>query len=111
MNNQSVKLTKEDLQKQVGLPTVYKEAIEHAIYETTLPDECEEALCSDYFRAEVLTAESDNELRNGDKLKEDEYYIESIWFQAGWKARQRCEQRPEVQSENIAKTISKATRR
>ena len=111
MNNQPAKLTKEELQKQVGLPTVYKEAIEHAICQTTLLDDPEEALCSDYFRAEVVVTESDNELRNDAKLKEDAYYIEAIWFQAGWKARQHCEKRTEVSNEVIAKTISKAIRR
>ena len=102
MNNQPAKLTKEELQKQVVLPPVYKEALEHAICEMMSSDDLEEALCSNYFRVEVLACESENELRDDDKLQEDEYSLQAIWFLAGWEARQRME----VQSENITKTIS-----
>lgn len=105
MNNQSVKLTKEELQ-QVKLPTIYKEAIERAIVDVFALDDFNEVLCSNCFRAEVVTCESNNELRDDDKLEKDEYELQSIWFLAGWSARQRME----VQNENIAKTISSATR-
>jgi len=89
VNNQSVKLTKEELQKQVVLPTVYKEAIERAIVDMFALDDVDEALCSNYFRGEVVACESENELRNDDKLQEDEYSLQAIWFLAGWQARQR----------------------
>lgn len=114
MNNRPAKLTKEELQKQVGFPTVYKEAIEHAICDVSSPNDTEDVLWSDYFRAEVVVVESYNELRNDDKLKDAEYCIEATWFLSGWEARQKldcCEKRTEVSSENIVKTISSATRR
>jgi len=106
VSNKPAKLTKEELQKQVGLPAVYKEAIEHAIVDMFALDDADEALCSNYFRAEVVACESENELRNDDELKEDEYSLQAIWFIAGWSARQR----KEVSNENIAKAISKAIR-
>jgi hypothetical protein len=106
VSSQSTTLTKEQLQKAAVLPPVYKEALERAIRDMMSPDDVEEALCANYFRAEVVACESENELRDDDKLQEDEYSLQAIWFLAGWQARQRME----VQNENIAKTISKAIR-
>jgi hypothetical protein len=107
VKNQSTTLTKEELQRQSVLPSVYKEALEHAIVDMFALDDVDEALCSNYFRAEVVACESENLLRDDDKLEEDEYSLQAIWFIAGWQARQRME----AQNENIAKAISKATRR
>jgi hypothetical protein len=103
MSSQLATLTKEQLQRQAVLPPVYKEALERAIVDTFF-DDLDEALCSRYFRGEVVAVESENELRDDDKLQEDEYSLQAIWFLAGWQARQRME----AQNENIAKTISKA---
>jgi len=44
MSEQLFKLTKEDLEKQVGIPEVYKKAIEHAISEMALPDDPEDEI-------------------------------------------------------------------
>jgi hypothetical protein len=104
VNSQTV--TKEQQQKAV-LPPVYKEALERAIVDEFDLDAVDEALCSRYFRAEVVGCESENALRDDDKPQEDEYSLQAIWFLAGWQARQRTE----AQNENIAKTISKANRR
>jgi hypothetical protein len=107
VNSQPATLTKEQLQRQVKLPPVYTEALERAISDMMSPDDLEEALCSNYFRTEVVACESENALREDDTLQEDEYSLQAIWFLAGWQARQRME----AQNENIAKTISKANRR
>lgn len=107
MNNQSAKLTKEQLQRQVVLPTIYKEVVERAIVNMFALDDVDEALCSNYFRDEVASYLSESELCDDDKLQQDEYSLQAIWFLTGWQARRRME----VQNEDIAKTISKAIRR
>jgi hypothetical protein len=107
MNSQSATLTKEQLQRQAVLPPMYKEALERAVRDWFALDDLDEAVCVNYFRAEVVAVESENELRDDDKLQGDEYSLQAIWFLAGWQARQRME----AQNENVAKTISTATRR
>jgi hypothetical protein len=102
VNKQSTTLTKEEVQRQSVLPPVYKEALERAIVDMFAPDDVDEALCSNYFRAEVVACESANALRDDDKLEDDEYTVQAIWFLAGWQARQRTE----VENENIVKRIS-----
>ena len=89
MSEHPARLTEEELQNQVGLPEIYKTAIEHAIYEMALPDDPEDAIWPDFFRAEVVNVEADSELC--DELKDDEYVTEAAWFQAGWKARNKAE--------------------
>src|SRR4030042_1612495 len=84
MAEKLVRLTKGELEKRVGLPTIYKKAIEHAIYEMSMPDDLADAVWPDFFRAEVVNVEAACELC--DELKEDEYETEAGWFQAGWKA-------------------------
>jgi len=90
MSEQSTRLTKKDLEKQAGLPEVYKKALEHALYETSLPDDPEDAIWPEYFRAEVVLTESGSELHEWDKLDDLEYCTEANWFQAGWKARDKA---------------------
>jgi hypothetical protein len=98
VRNQATTLTKE----QVQLPPVYKEALERTIVDTFSLDDVDEALCSRYFRAEVVVCESENELRDDDKPQEDEYALQAVWFLAGWQARQRAE----VRNEDIVKAAS-----
>lgn len=88
MTEKLTRLTKEELEKYAGLPGIYKEAIEHAIYEMALPDDPEDAIWPEFFRAEVVNVESESEIR--DELEEDEYVTEAGWFQAGWKAREKA---------------------
>lgn len=88
MANKLTRLTKEELGKYADLPGIYKEAIEHAIHEMALPDDPEDAIWPECFRAEVVNVESECELLDG--LKEDEYVTEAGWFQAGWKAREKA---------------------
>jgi hypothetical protein len=102
MSSQVTTLTQEQLERQAVLPPVYKEALERAIVDMFSLDDLDEALCSRYFRAEVVDCESESTLRDDDKPQEDEYSLQAVWFLAGWQARQRTE----AQNENIAKTIS-----
>jgi len=84
------KLTKEDLEKQLGIPEVYKEAIEHAIGEMALPDDPADKVWPDYFRAEVVTMELDCRISEEDKLNDHFYCTEAAWFQTGWEAREKA---------------------
>ena len=88
MTNKLTRLTKEELKQYADLPGIYKEAIEHAIHEMALPDDPEDAMWPEFFRAEVVNVESECELC--DELKEDEYVTEAGWFQGGWKAREKA---------------------
>lgn len=85
MDKKLVRLTREELEVQINLPLIYKQAIAHALEEMVLPDDTEDAIWPDFFRAEVVNMESACELL--DELKEDEYITEAGWFQSGWKAR------------------------
>lgn len=89
MSDVPFKLTKEDLEKQVGIPDVLKEAIEHAIFEMALPDDPEDREWPDYFRAEVVKIESECTIAPGVEVDNNFYSTEAVWFQAGWKARGR----------------------
>ena len=82
-----LKMTREDLEKQLGIPDVLKKAIEHAIYEMALPDDLEDKEWPDYFRAEVAKMESECTLIPGTEVDDHYYVTEAGWFQAGWKAR------------------------
>ena len=86
----SIPMTKEDLEKQVAIPEVYKKAIEHAIWEMTIPDESEDKVWPDYFRADVVSGEVNNALNDDDELDDHFYVTEAAWFQAGWKAREKA---------------------
>jgi hypothetical protein len=90
------------------LPAVYQQAIERAVVDCFDLDDADEVLCSSYFRSEVIAVESDNELHDDDKLEDDEYALQAIWFLAGWTARQNYhnEKRLEAQIEEIIKTVS-----
>ncbi len=81
-------MTKEDLEVQRGIPTAYKKAIEHAIFEMSIPDEPEDAEWPDYFRGEVVEVEVNSVLNEDDEVDDHFYVTEAGWFQAGWKARQ-----------------------
>ena len=102
MSNQALAFTKEQLQRTDMLPPVYKEALERAIRDCLSQDDNEEALSANHFRAEVVACESESAPRDDDKLEDDAYYLQAVWFLAGWQARQRME----VQGENIIKTTS-----
>lgn len=80
-----IRLTKEELQERKGLRKIYKTAIEHAIYEMVTPNDPEDAVWPDFFRAEVVNMEA--ECLPKDSLKDDEYDTEACWFQEGWMAR------------------------
>ena len=84
-----VRLTKDQLERQIKLPNIYKTAIEQAIYQVVNPDEPEDAVWPEFFRAEVVNMEADCELR--ERLEDDEYMTEACWFQSGWKARERID--------------------
>ena len=83
------KLSKEDLEKQIGIPDILKRAIEHAIFEMALPDDPEDGEWPDYFRAEVVMVESSCELTPGVEVDDQFYTTEAGWFQAGWKAQKK----------------------
>jgi hypothetical protein len=82
-----VTISKEELNHKVRLSQFYKDAIERAIYEMSIPDDPCDAIWPDYFRAEVVNVEADCELLK--QLKEGEYETEAGWFQAGWKAKEK----------------------
>jgi len=84
------KLTKEDLEKQLGIPDILKEAIEHAIFEMAIPDDKEDAEWPDYFRAEVVKIETESTLAPDVEVDDHFYVTEAGWFQAGWKARDKA---------------------
>lgn len=90
MSERISKLTKEDLEKQMGIPEVYKKAIEHAIYEMALPDDPADAIWPDYFRANVVSMELECQVSEDDELDDHFYVTEAGWFQAGWKAREKA---------------------
>lgn len=83
-------MTKEDLEKQVAIPEVYKKAIEHAIFEMTIPEDLEDKVWPDYFRADVVSVELGSVLNEDDELDDHFYTTEAAWFQAGWKAREKA---------------------
>jgi hypothetical protein len=87
MPKRFVRVTKEELRTKVKLPQFYKDAIEHAIYEMSIPTDLDDTIWPDYFRAEVINMEADCELL--DKLDDDEYVTEAGWFQSGWKANEK----------------------
>lgn len=85
------RLTKENLEKQFGIPEVYKKAIEHAISEMSIPDDPADQEWPDYFRAEVVLTESGSQLSAEDELDDHFYVTEAGWFQSGWKAREKAD--------------------
>ena len=90
MSEVPAKLAKEDLEKQLGIPEVYKKAIEHALFEMAIPDDPEDKEWPDYFRAEVVKVEQGCALNDDDELAGNFYDTEAAWFQAGWKAREKA---------------------
>ena len=80
------KLTREELAIQVEIPQILKQAIEDAIYEMALPDDPEDEIWPDYFRAEVAKVEIESTLSPGVEVDDHFYVTEAGWFQAGWKA-------------------------
>ena len=87
MSEPSKPMTKEDLEKQVAIPEAYKKAIEHAIFEMSIPDDPEDTEWPDYFRGHVVDMELDCVLKKDDEIDDHFYTTEAGWFQAGWKAR------------------------
>ncbi len=90
MGKPSIPMTKEDLEKQVAIPDVYKKAIEHAIFEMSIPDDPADKEWPDFFRAEVVTVELGSVLNDDDEVDDHFYVTEAAWFQAGWKAREKA---------------------
>lgn len=90
MGEVPAKMTKEELELQVGIPKVYKKAIEHAIFEMTDPKDPEDKVWPDYFRAEVVSCELANALNDDDQVDDHFYVTEAGWFQAGWKAKDKA---------------------
>ena len=84
------KLNKEDLEKQLSIPEVYKKAIEHAIFEMSIADDPEDAEWPDYFRWEIVTMELNCALKEDAEIDDHFYTTEAAWFQAGWKAREKA---------------------
>jgi len=89
MSEMPIKLTKEDLEKQVGIPEVLKKAIEHALFEMAIPEDPEDKVWPDYFRGEVVSVEIKSVIAPGVEVDDDFYTTEAAWFQAGWKAREK----------------------
>jgi hypothetical protein len=83
-------MTKEELSVQVAIPKPYKDAIEHAIFEMAIPDDPEDKVWPDYFRAEVVECEKNSVLSDSDEVDDHFYVTEAGWFQAGWKAKDKA---------------------
>ena len=84
MSEPLVPMTKED--------EVHKKAIEHAIWEGVDPDDPEDKVWPDYFRANEVRCQLGCELHDDDELDDHEYVTDCVWFQAGWKARENMKQ-------------------
>ncbi|MBA7602298.1 hypothetical protein ES703_09386 [subsurface metagenome] len=85
-------MTKEELERRTDIPEVHKKAIEHAIWEGVDPDDPEDKVWPDYFRADEVECQLGCQISEDDELEDDEYETECIWFQVGWKARENMEQ-------------------
>ena len=85
-------MTKEELELRRAVPEVYKKAIEHSIWESAFPEELEDKVWPDYFRADEVETLLGCELHEEDELDEDEFVTECMWFGAGWKAREQAKQ-------------------
>ena len=85
-------MTKEELEKRTDIPEVHKKAIEHAIWEGVDPEDPEDKVWPDYFRAEEVECQLGCELHDDDELDDDEYVTDAVWFEVGWKAREKMKQ-------------------
>jgi len=84
-------MTKEQLAAQTDIPEGCKAAIEHAIWECTLPsDPNEDKTWADHFRALEVQCERECEPLNEYAI--DEYEKEATWFKSGWEAREEITQ-------------------
>ena len=92
MSEPLIPMTKEELEKRTDIPEVYKKAIEHAIWEWSNPNDPEDEVWPDYFRADEVECLLGGELQDDDKLVSDEYETDCVWFEAGWKARENMKQ-------------------
>jgi len=81
-------MTKEELETLKGFPEVHKKAIELSILNWCGPDDPEDKVWPDYYRAEEVEALSGCEIFEADKLDDAvaEYDTDCVWFQSGWKA-------------------------
>ncbi|MBA7677812.1 hypothetical protein ES703_86076 [subsurface metagenome] len=79
-------LTKELLAEMVNFPEAHKKAIEHAIWEMTLPDDPRDHRWPNHFRAAEVNCQLECQISDDDKPAEDEYEGDCVWFGAGWKA-------------------------
>ena len=79
-------MTKEELASNSDIPQVHKAAIERAIENWTL-DEPEQ--WPDYYRGEQVETLLGLVLSEDDKVDDDEYDDECVWFMTGWKAKDR----------------------
>lgn len=79
-------MTEQELKNLTNFPEVHKKAIEHAIWESTGPDDPEDKVWPDYFRAEEVACQLGCKISEDDKLAENEYEGDCVWFQSGWKA-------------------------
>ncbi len=79
-------LTKEQLAEMDGIPEVYKKAIEHAIWESTSPEDPIDKVWPDYFRAAEVNSLLECKISDDDVVEMVEYQMNCIDFSAGWKA-------------------------
>ena len=77
-------MTKEELEAQRSIPSVYKKAIEHALFEMSIPGDLEDTEWPNYFRGHVVDIELNCALPENAELDNDFYTTEAGWFQAGW---------------------------
>lgn len=83
-------LTKEELAALPDLPQAYKDAIECSLLNWSDPDDPEDKVWPDYFRGEVVESLRGCAISDDDELVDDEYDTKCVWFQCGWKARERA---------------------
>ncbi|MBA7468392.1 hypothetical protein ES707_03640 [subsurface metagenome] len=86
-------MTREELEARTDIPEVHKKAIEHAIWEGVDPDDPEDKVWPDYFRAAEVECQLGCQLSDDDELEDDEYETDCVWFAAGWKAREKAQQK------------------
>lgn len=85
-------MTREELEARTDIPEVHKKAIEHAIWESVDPDDPEDKVWPDYFRAEEVECQLGCQISEEDELDDDEYENDCVWFVVGWKAREKAAQ-------------------
>ena len=56
----------------------------------SIPEDPEDKVWPDYFRADVVSVELASVLNEHDEVDDHFYTTEAGWFQAGWKAREKA---------------------